>query len=62
MIIKRIWKGSNWTYPKMDQTHNFEQRTELINVRHTEPDPALFQLPPDYEALPLSTKSTPSVP
>jgi hypothetical protein len=35
----------------MDQTHNREERTELINVRHVEADPSLFHIPPGYEVI-----------
>jgi hypothetical protein len=33
---------------KTDDPQNGEQTMKLINIQTTEPDPALFQIPPDY--------------
>jgi hypothetical protein len=34
-----------------DKKHTHEERTELTNIRRTEMDPSMFQIPKDYEVL-----------
>lgn len=51
--------SETWTSPDLKTTilskssdpRNGESTTKLINISRTEPDPALFQVPPDYEII-----------